>query len=217
MCWSPSHVIRNGSLSGFESRTANRVDTRLDASSYSVRTTTKLTQPQLAPSDNALPTSMNSSGIPSSFDPAFLQSDLDTHHLEPAPTTESFSDDYEALHQCIIEDRAKKTSQGIVIQHRAWRVTEAFRSDAERPIGTFTTSTSTSSCSFTQTLLLRSINIVRLVDFLQTPVPRSSLSPHHLRYTPCLSPPRQSRTPRAPCHKLCRQRNASGPMIHANH
>jgi len=75
-----------------------------------------------------------SPGIPSSFDPALL--DSESEHLQAAPASHSFSDDFEALQQCIVEDKAKKTTQGIVIQHRAWNVAEVFRSEGELPIGT---------------------------------------------------------------------------------
>jgi chromosome transmission fidelity protein 18 len=75
-----------------------------------------------------------SPGIPSSFDPAFLYSELE--HFQEAPPSVSFSDDFEALQQCITEDKAKKTNEGIVIQHRAWNITEIFRSEGEAPSGT---------------------------------------------------------------------------------
>jgi chromosome transmission fidelity protein 18 len=77
-----------------------------------------------------------SPGIPSSFDPAFLYSELELEHLQDAPPSLSFSDDLDALQQCITEDKAKKTSEGIVIQHRAWNVTDVFRSEGEAAIGT---------------------------------------------------------------------------------
>ena len=75
-----------------------------------------------------------SPGIPSSFDPALLYSELD--HDQHAPHSLSFSDDLDALQQCITEDRAKKTSEGVVIQHRAWNVTDVFRSEGDASIGT---------------------------------------------------------------------------------
>jgi chromosome transmission fidelity protein 18 len=74
-----------------------------------------------------------SPGIPSSFDPAFLYSEPE--HLQDAPPSVSFSDDFDALQQCITEDKAKKTSEGVVIQHRAWNITEVFRSEGEAPAG----------------------------------------------------------------------------------
>lgn len=75
-----------------------------------------------------------SPGIPSSFDPALLYSELD-HPQDTHPST-SFSDDFDALQQCITEDKAKKTSEGIVIQHRAWNIVDVFRSEGEVWIGT---------------------------------------------------------------------------------
>jgi chromosome transmission fidelity protein 18 len=75
-----------------------------------------------------------SPGIPSSFDPALLYSELDRPQEEP--TSLSFSDDIDALQQCITEDKAKKTSEGIVIQHRAWNIGEVFRSEGEASFGT---------------------------------------------------------------------------------
>lgn len=74
-----------------------------------------------------------SPGIPSSFDPALLYSELD--HPTDAHSV-SFSDDIDALQQCIAEERAKKTSEGIVIQHRAWTITQVFRSEGETSFGT---------------------------------------------------------------------------------
>jgi chromosome transmission fidelity protein 18 len=75
-----------------------------------------------------------SQGLPSSFDPALLYSELDRPQEEPPAV--SFSDDFDALQQCITEDKAKKTSGGVVIQHRAWNITEVFRSEGEASIGT---------------------------------------------------------------------------------
>jgi len=75
-----------------------------------------------------------SPGIPSSFDPALLYSELD--HPQNAPLPVSFSDDLDALQQCITEDRAKKTSKGVVIQHRAWNIADVFRSEGDVSIGT---------------------------------------------------------------------------------
>jgi chromosome transmission fidelity protein 18 len=74
-----------------------------------------------------------SPGIPSSFDPTLTFSEFD--YLQDAPPSLSFSDDIDALEQCITEDKAKKTSEGIVIQHRAWNITEIFRSEGDTLIG----------------------------------------------------------------------------------
>ena len=75
-----------------------------------------------------------SPGIPTSFDPALLHSELD--FLHNAPASLSYSDDLDALQQCITEDTVKKNSAGVVIQHRAWNVADALRSEGEASIGT---------------------------------------------------------------------------------
>lgn len=74
-----------------------------------------------------------SAGIPSSFDPALLCSEYEL--LQDAPPSLSYSDDIDALQQCITEDTARKTKEGVVIQHRAWKLTEAFRSEGELTLG----------------------------------------------------------------------------------
>lgn len=73
-----------------------------------------------------------SPGIPLSFDPALLYSEID--HPQDGLQT-SFSDDIDALQQCITEDRAKKTDEGVVIQHRAWNIVDVFRSEGDVSIG----------------------------------------------------------------------------------
>ena len=74
-----------------------------------------------------------SDGIPSSFDPALLHSELE---FLDAPEPTSFSDDLAAIQQCIDHDKAEKTKAGIVIQHRVWNTRDAFRSEEDYPIGT---------------------------------------------------------------------------------
>jgi len=49
----------------------------------------------------------------------------------------SFSDDLEALHAQQIDIAAKNNRQGIVIQHRSWPLTDAFRSDDDRTFGEY--------------------------------------------------------------------------------
>ncbi|KAF2713380.1 hypothetical protein K504DRAFT_398522 [Pleomassaria siparia CBS 279.74] len=72
-----------------------------------------------------------SPGIPSSFDPAiFLHSEAD--FPQDAPT----SDDFDALQQCVAEDKARKIKDRVVIQHRAWNFAEVFRSEEDYPIDT---------------------------------------------------------------------------------
>lgn len=75
-----------------------------------------------------------SPGIPSSFDPALLHSELEFIHNTDLSL--SHSDELDAIQQCIAEDTAKKTRAGVVIQHRAWKVADVFRSEGEGLIGT---------------------------------------------------------------------------------
>ncbi|KAF2014129.1 hypothetical protein BU24DRAFT_370852 [Aaosphaeria arxii CBS 175.79] len=80
---------------------------------------------------------MNTSSpqVPTSFDPAiFLHSEAKFPQAEPPST--SYSEDLEALQECVAELREQKTKQGIVIQHRAWRLPEVFRSEEDHPIDT---------------------------------------------------------------------------------
>jgi chromosome transmission fidelity protein 18 len=80
-----------------------------------------------------------SQDVPSSFDLALLHSELQ-ELPEDLPST-SYSDDIDALQQCITEDIAEKTSKGVVIQHRAWTLAEVFRSEGELSIGTASVAT----------------------------------------------------------------------------
>jgi chromosome transmission fidelity protein 18 len=73
-----------------------------------------------------------SPGIPTSFDPALLHSELE--FLDDAPPSLCHSDELCGIEESIAEERAKKTSAGIVIQHRAWNALEAFRSEEDYPI-----------------------------------------------------------------------------------
>ncbi|PVI01882.1 hypothetical protein DM02DRAFT_613323 [Periconia macrospinosa] len=74
--------------------------------------------------------------IPSSFDPALLQSETDFLLNDAADPSVSHSDELEAIAQCIAEDKADKTRRGIVIQHRAWNTQDVFRSEEFHPIDT---------------------------------------------------------------------------------
>lgn len=74
-----------------------------------------------------------SDGIPTSFDPALLDPELDFLN---APASNSYSDDLHAIQECFAEEKAKKTSAGIVIQHRIWSTLEVFRSEEDYPIST---------------------------------------------------------------------------------
>lgn len=66
--------------------------------------------------------------LPSSFDPALhLHSELpDIESLNHCPS-ESFDDDIEALHF----QRQENLRKRIVIQHRAWNLSDVFRSDED--------------------------------------------------------------------------------------
>lgn len=60
----------------------------------------------------------------SSFDPALhLHSEAPTNPLNPP--SESFSDDLEAIHH----QRLEQTRNRVVIQRRAWNLSDLFRSD----------------------------------------------------------------------------------------
>lgn len=78
--------------------------------------------------------SSHSAGILTSFDPALLYSEYDL--LGNAPSPFSHSDDLEALQTCIAEDKAKKNKESVVIQHRAWKLADIFRSEGEHNFGT---------------------------------------------------------------------------------
>jgi chromosome transmission fidelity protein 18 len=66
---------------------------------------------------------------PSSFDPAIH---LHSKFNDPvSPSNRTDSDDIEALILQNEESIAKKTSEGIVIQHRSWKLQDAFRSDED--------------------------------------------------------------------------------------
>jgi hypothetical protein len=67
--------------------------------------------------------------LPPDSDPALLdfEEQLD-HHVLP-PSTQS--DEVEAIYLVREETRAKKNKDGEVIQHRAWKLAEAFRSEGD--------------------------------------------------------------------------------------
>ena len=62
--------------------------------------------------------------------PVFLTTTSEEDLLLP-----NFSDDLDALHELEAESILEKTRQGIVIQHRHWKVTEVFRSDDDKSFG----------------------------------------------------------------------------------
>lgn len=66
----------------------------------------------------------SSPNLLSSFDPAFqLHSEDPSNAINPP--SESFSDDIEAIHI----QRLEQTRRKVVIQHRAWNLSDVFRSD----------------------------------------------------------------------------------------
>jgi hypothetical protein len=73
---------------------------------------------------------------PSSFDPAIHlhseQAENEEALLGPQAT---FSDDIDGLNAVLQESAARKNEQGIVIQHRAWRTVEVFRSEDDNFLG----------------------------------------------------------------------------------
>jgi chromosome transmission fidelity protein 18 len=67
---------------------------------------------------------------PSSFDPAlYLHSEPQDCVLNLEPGPESFSDDIEALHLQRLDIVQENRCKGIVIQHRAWNLSDIFQSD----------------------------------------------------------------------------------------
>lgn len=68
----------------------------------------------------------------SSFDPAIH---LQSEHEHNASHTAAFSDDLEQLQIHIQQTTAQKSKEGIVIQHRAWKTPDVFRSDEDYLIG----------------------------------------------------------------------------------
>lgn len=74
--------------------------------------------------------------FPSSFDPAlFLHSEAPDPHADTGFPTSSHSDELEAIQLQTRETTAAKTREGIVIQHRAWKVLDVFRSEEDHQLG----------------------------------------------------------------------------------
>ena len=73
--------------------------------------------------------STSSPSLPS--DPA-LFNDWEEHQVNPTILPSSTnSDDLEALHYILEETIGNKNKKGEVIQHRAWKLGETFRSEAD--------------------------------------------------------------------------------------
>jgi len=80
--------------------------------------------------------------IPYSSDPAIFLHSEPEGSIDPSPTailplSPDDSDDLEALHIQQAEIAAEKSKRGVVIQHRAWEVADAFRSDEGYQAGQF--------------------------------------------------------------------------------
>lgn len=76
----------------------------------------------------------SSPSFPSSFDPAIH---LHSEAPEDAYKAANLSADLQELNDHNADTRAQKTEDGIVIQHRAWKLSNAFRSDEDYAIGIF--------------------------------------------------------------------------------
>lgn len=67
---------------------------------------------------------------PSSFDPSlYLLSEPPDSVIDLEADPDSFSDDIEALRLQRLETAEENCRKGIVIQHRAWNLSDLFRSD----------------------------------------------------------------------------------------
>jgi chromosome transmission fidelity protein 18 len=69
--------------------------------------------------------------LPSTSDPALYD---DWHQSDPDPAvlpSSTYSDELEAIHLIHQESIDRKNKDGQVIQHRAWKAGEAFRSDPD--------------------------------------------------------------------------------------
>jgi chromosome transmission fidelity protein 18 len=76
--------------------------------------------------------SLSSPELPPTSDPALIEDwdRLDQNTTIP-PSSSSYSDELEAISLTHKENVARKTEAGQVIQHRAWKLAEAFRSDPD--------------------------------------------------------------------------------------
>jgi chromosome transmission fidelity protein 18 len=78
--------------------------------------------------------SVSSPSLPFTSDPA-LHGDWEDQLNPLVLPSSTNSDDFEALHIVHEETIARKNKEGVVIQHRAWPLREAFRSEADYPTG----------------------------------------------------------------------------------
>ena len=76
------------------------------------------------------------SSIASSFDPVIhLHCELNAAEDLVNPPSCSNSDDLDALHLQHLETVALKNKLGVVVQHRAWKLADVFRSEEDRFYG----------------------------------------------------------------------------------
>ncbi|KAK2758378.1 hypothetical protein FQN54_004228 [Arachnomyces sp. PD_36] len=73
----------------------------------------------------------SSPALPSSFDPALHLHSEGNSISNPPPLSESHSSELEAFNLQRLETIREKTRNGVVIQHRAWNLSEIFRSDED--------------------------------------------------------------------------------------
>ncbi len=73
--------------------------------------------------------------LSSPFDPAVHLHSGGRRDSKTKLSTGGYSDDLEALDLQAAEAVTQKTKRGVVIQHRAWRLPEVFRSDGDYQLG----------------------------------------------------------------------------------
>jgi len=74
--------------------------------------------------------STSSPSLPFTSDPA-LHDDWEDQVNPVLLPSNTNSDDLEALHLIQEESNARKNKEGVVIQHRAWKLGDTFRSEAD--------------------------------------------------------------------------------------
>jgi chromosome transmission fidelity protein 18 len=130
---------------------------------------------------------MDSPSLPSSsppFDPAVhLHSQSDNHPV--LPPSHADSDDLEALHLQQEEITQAKTKAGIVIQHRAWKINDALRSDE-----IFNPETPTKSRTAT---LAPGVELIEKTPVHGLPLGKMPYSSSPVQYPQSSSPPVASR------------------------
>jgi chromosome transmission fidelity protein 18 len=77
--------------------------------------------------------SISSPSLPFTSDPALYDWEEEVNPIILPSSTNP--DDFEALHHVQEETIARKNKAGEVIQHRAWQLEEAFRSEADQTEG----------------------------------------------------------------------------------